>query len=307
MTTLRFTLFGLMLLAIGAGTAAAQTKLEIVLGGGYAVVVTDSHQTLDVGPIRRPRKSAPGYMLHRMKLAVEAGLVDQARTTVPTRRIGVGTDPTVGWDLTGFNVDVLTSSGSVLPNAAIALPAPAPLGATCDEAMPASNNRNFLPDILAMSGTTALVADWKSRLQGRLTLHGGALSVNKLAPGCFTFYQQNTAKDTRRLADGQKGLSYTRDVPGNEVTLKLTDAAGKVAGLIVLRADGGAIRLTINTHDTMNPAPNSMITHFRYFYELVAPRRTQATPVRQIPKWLGVKTTVATPGEACPPGFFEVP
>lgn len=224
----------------------------------------------------------------------------------------MGNDPTVGWDLTGYSVELMVND-AVLPRSAITVPSSSPLGASCDESIAASNNRNFLPDILAMSGSTGLVADWKARLQGRLTLHGGSLSVNKLAPGCFTFYDKNTAKDTRRLADGQKGLLYTRDIAANELTLRVADGAGRVVGHIVMRPDAGAIRLTLNTHDTMNPAANSLIEHFKYFYELVASgqagsaQAARSASSRQIPKWLGVKSGGVTPGEACPPGFFDVP
>ena len=313
MMTTRVALLGLILLVMGTEPASAQTKLEIVLGGGYAVVVTEGHQSLDVGPIRKPSVFSTKYMLHRMKLAVDAGLVDQARTTVPTQRIGVGNDPAIGWDLTDFNVELWVNDAP-LPKANINLPAPVGLGPDCDQSIPASNNREFLPDIPALSGSTGLVADWKRRLQGRLTLHGGALSVNKLAPGCFTFYQHAVAKGTRRLADGQKGLLYARDLPSDELTLRLTDAAGKVMGKIVLRSDAGVIKLTMNTHDSMNPMANTMIDHFKYFYELLAPVPRAAVSAqkipnsaRQIPKWLGVKVGGVTPGEACPPGFFDLP
>lgn len=303
MKSIRFAPVGLMLLVMGASLASAETRLEIVLGGGYAVVVTDSHQSLDVGPVRKPHWFSTQYMTHRMKLGVDVGLVDQARTTVPTQRIGVGSDPTVGWDLTDFTVE-LWVNGAALPKANIDLP-PYSAVASCDESSLASNNRHFLPDMLGLAGRKALVSDWKTRLQGRLTVHGGALSVNRLAPGCFTFIQQGVAKNTKRLADGQKGLLYSRGIEGDELTLKLTDGAGKVAGNIVLKPISGVIKLTMNTHDTMNPAVNTMIEHFKYFYELLDP--SLSSPARQIPKWLGVSVGGVTPGEACPPGFFDVP
>jgi len=276
--------------------------VELTFGGGYAFVVNDEHRVLTVGPVARPSIFSSEFMLHRMKLVVTEGLIDPRKTTVPTERVGMGSDHSTGWDFTDRSVRLLVA-GTEIPKSTVMLPTDSPLG-KCDEGMKPTNNRAFIPDLVALSGLSELVDRWEERLRGRITLHGGTLSVTDLAKGCFTFHQNGVEKETKRLVNGQHGLTHSQTISGTELTLNVQDMGGTSIGDIVIINVGAGIKLTVNTHDDNNPKANTRIAHFRYFYQLL---KMDASALRQIPTWLGFSVGVVTPGEACPPGLIEVP
>ena len=287
------------LLAAGMAVGSTQTtnSLEIVMGGGYAMVVT-GRQTLDVSPLEKPNIFALDYMHHPMKLVVEIGLLDPRKTTLPTTSVGGGR---TGWDLSGRPVDVLDGD-TPFPMENIELPTYTAVTGCGDVPASEVNNRYFLPDLPKMANQTALDRNWKDRLEGALTVHGGRLAVTHLTPGCFEFRADGRPVQTRRLASGVDGVTYSHAF-ASSITLRVYPDAKKqtTLGDIVLIPEGNRIRLALNTRDSSPSMKDHPIKHFKYFYDLLS----QSVDHRQIPTWLGADSAHVTPGEACPPGFFE--
>jgi hypothetical protein len=234
-------------------------------------------------------------------VSIVEGTLDLGKTTIPPDVLPHST--TLGWDLTGVTVDVL-SDGNPLPKEAIELP-PYSNVATCEDTVPESqvNNRFFIPDLTRLSNQQQIAADVESRLDGRLRVMGGRLAVTKLVPGCFEFKKGGTTVRTQRIASGRSGLTYSHPV-GQLVILRLS-RKGQPVGDVGIVPRNGKVRLAIYPRHQGESMANRPIKHFKYFYALL--RNSVAGDDREIPTWLGARESETSPGEACPPGFYEIP
>ena len=292
-----------IVLAAIIGTAPAanmQTanQVEIVFGA-YAVVVTGGH-TMDIATIKRPYFGSE-YEPHPLQLSIVAGTLDLAKTTVAPQHLPNGHG--LGWDLKGLTVEVL-NDGNPLPNEPIELPKYKDVP-TCEATVPAEqiNNRFFIPDLTRIANQQNVATDIESRLDGRLRVHGGTLKVTELVPGCFEFKKDGTTVRKQRIANGRRGLTYTHSF-GQRVMLRLT-RNDKPLGDVAFAPEGGRVRLAIFPRQMGESMAGRPIRHFKYFYSLL--RNPVSDDDREIPTWLGGSDRPTSPGEACPPGFYEVP
>ena len=295
-----------IVLAAVAGSVAAASmqntanRFEIVFGG-YAAVVTGGN-TLDIATIKKPGIFSTDYEPHPLHLSIAIGTVELSKTTVLPETLGHGSE--FGWDLTGLTVEVV-SDGNPLPKDPITLP-PYSNVSTCETNIPDDqiNNRFFIPDLSRIANQQALKEDLESRLDGRLRVHGGTLAVTALVPGCFEFKKDGKPVGTpQRIANGRKGLTYTHPM-GEMLVLRLSKK-GKLVGDVAIVPRGNRVRLAIYPRHLGESMANRPIKHFKYFYSLL--RNSVDDDERLIPTWLGARDSSVSPGEACPPGLYEIP
>jgi hypothetical protein len=302
---IRLAIVMVLVCAISGGMDVTPKPINVIFGGGYAFVWSKSSKQLEVGTIRKPHWYSTDYRLHRMKLYVTNGTIEPT-TTVPTESIGSGNDIKLGWDITDrvVTIDGQATSGVELP--------PYTPDDDCKDGTE-SNNRYFLPEPQKLAGQTDLATDWEKRLRGHLSLKSGTLKVTSLA-GCFALYEGETEKSRRFFANGMDGIKYSSTFTDGSITFRVVDDKAHDVGIIVIAPKNGSVTVSISTEEMAGTIQGPLrIKHFKHFYWLL----DKDVDKQIIPVWLGDDKAralaklqgygEATPGEACPPGLYEIP
>jgi len=285
---------------------APTTRTTVIFGGGYVFAFGAGKKTVDVGAMHVASGSA-GHT-HPMVLAIGKGDWDKKETTIPIQTTAETTEVSMweGWDLT--NYEVLIKPGGADPQEpGLTVPASTTPADPC--AVPTDpNNWFYIPEMTKLAAGTQPSPTLKDVMMTRIPLSRGALAVNALAPGCFSFADTSGVKSRQLTAHGREGVTWTTNSPGAFVDLILNDVkTGKPAGKIRLLPDGNReVAVTINTHlkKEITPKDPKAMAFFDMYYDLVTDVQGMAvaSKARLMPTWEGASTPVmVTPGGECPP------
>lgn len=293
-------------------------KVVLFIDGGNAYVFSENNKRVDVGPVTVPKTAAAGrFNPHQMFLIVQKGIVEEVS--------GLPFQPAVcdlkvaacpkKWALAGYEI-WLCPDGDCAANLPSSLSTSPDDGANvadlCNPSQKpnvnnvglAVDNMFYLPDLLELHGARGITADWHQRMDGRLVLRSGRLTVVATYP-CFSLTGQ--AKK-RALVDGLSGMEHDMRVDGH-VDLVFKDWRTRtITG--VVRVKPAAVNQAIQLHLTMDvpppkdPPSGGEIAHFQQFYELL-PNIAAGSRIKLT--FTPLREQEASPGSECPGARFGGP
>jgi hypothetical protein len=266
----------LVCIAIGAVTRAAQPlPFKMFIDGGHAFVFSDSHKRVDVGAIARPHGDKSSHFNeHRMRLRIQNGVPApiSKQPYLPPKKT-----PKLGkfyWELSGLEVQICPDGMCPSTNALKASPSMKPTkvcDTTGESPNPSSplNNLYYVPDMHELTGLKPIVANWSERLDFRVVLRAGALTVVK-APECFEFRDPSGAAVRRQaLASGLGEVGYFTSF-ATSTDVQFRDKSGKLVHAMRIEPQMREINISIESMATPPPVKaGEEVTHFQQFYDLL--------------------------------------
>lgn len=291
------------------GAQGSASELKITFDGGYAYGISGADKSVTVGSMAPPRDTQEPYREHRLKLELKQGDVVLQESDIPPTHISEGNN-TLGWDLTGYHVDIQPEGTAPAPGVSLPPLDVAAARASCGVSNPSPDNLAFIPDVAALAPAGAkAVPSWRDEVWGDIKLTGGKLSIARLAAGCLEFKDAaGTVRHRQRIANGVKGVAYSLPLPAQRVVLVFRGCCNQIAGRVVLRAVNGVLNIEAGPHAKDMGGPHEIghpQDHFQMFYRLVAPAVSK--PLRLTPTWTGPLSNeqiAVSPGEGCPGGRY---
>jgi hypothetical protein len=282
----------------GSRQGAGTVTLELELRGGYVYVIERTNAntgTVEFGAVRRPKHSESEsehevFQQHELLLVLQDG-ESSNETKIPNLN---------AWVLTGR--DVTFASGPNEQPAPVALPPKVTSGSV--------QGLDKLPNILEQ----AKKSDdddpkfdrnkWAERLNGRVTLSGGALTVREPSvnrePATLRFGKPHKPDEDGRVFSDT--LQYTLHSTTGEIHVLV-----KGHPAITLLPKQGSDKISAVIMPLLDPTykhpPKHPIEHFAMFYRFLDD--TPKVKNRRVPH-TGESTTERTPGIFCPPGLYEM-
>lgn len=289
----------------------AQTKgFAIEFAGGNAFVFSDDNKQVDIGAVARPSSAAETqFNDHPMQLVLKSGSVEKLESAAMLPRGMDASDGSPTWALK--NLEVWFRPDKVAQENSNLKTSKETPDETC-EPKDESDNSFYVPNLLALHKTAKLVKDWRNRLESRIVLRSGTLTVAR-ARDCFTFSTQRTKESVRKQSIAHSKAAVRYNVEFHEfvdMVLKAPDGTGKEFAVLRFRPSKGncMVWLSVEPPDTEGKPhthtdlqPGQEITHFQQFYELIDLKEDRLK-LFYTPR--DGKERTRTPGSECPTARF---
>lgn len=291
--------------AAAAPTAVAQPQISVLVrvSGGNAIVLTDGGSSAVVGPVAKRPGSPADYNDHQMDLLLEEGTQDAGPQFAKEDNDYNGLP---FWRTTGYDIQLCEDGNcqaGKLTQAAATQPS-----TKCVDGQVRTGNLHYVPNLSELHPGSKMVADWRDRLDTRLTLTRGEFVTTSVVE-CFEFRDaQNRVIRHDSLANGHDGVMNQFSSTAKFIDVVFSQRGRTVKTVRVMPANGNIeLSLYPTEHPANDPSDDlkagDTVTRFAPFYDLLEPATVKGGHLKltfQPTQTATPKAKLVNPGPECP-------